>query len=56
MTSEAAVGTALARVDAAQAEVRDNWSRGADEAELTALRELAETVRVACCMTESQGI
>lgn len=37
---------ALAVVDKAQAEVWDNWSRGADEALVEASRELAETVRL----------
>lgn len=35
----------LADVDRAQAEVMHNWSRSADEAELVALRGLAERVR-----------
>jgi hypothetical protein len=43
--SKTPLGDALAVVDRAQAEARDNWSRGADEAELTALRALAEAAR-----------
>ena len=43
--SSTPLADALAVVDRAQAEVAHNWSRSADEAELGALRELAEAVR-----------
>jgi hypothetical protein len=45
MNRPAEIAAALTAVDAAQAEVEGNWSRSAEEQELTALRQLADVLR-----------